>query len=128
MRQRALAALAAVTIGVLSAQQPAPKTETVVITFHARPGAESELARVIEKHWNVAREMKLVNDAPHLTLRGTEEGDRVRFTDIFTWREAESPDHAPPAIQAIWAEMGRLVESRGGKAGIEIAEGEIVSR
>ena len=38
MKRRALAALAAVTIGVLVAQQPAPKPETVVITVHAKPG------------------------------------------------------------------------------------------
>jgi hypothetical protein len=51
MRRRALAALAAVTIGVLPAQQPAPKPETVMITFHVKEGVEAELARAIEKHW-----------------------------------------------------------------------------
>jgi len=32
-------------MGVLVAQQPAPKPETVAITFHAKAGAEAELAR-----------------------------------------------------------------------------------
>ncbi len=128
MRQRTLAALAAVTIGVLTAQQPTPKPETVVITFHAKPGAEAELARVIEKHWTVAREMKLVNDSPHLTLRRAEEGNRVCFTDIFTWRDAAIPDNAPPAIQAIWAQMNQLVEPRGGEPGLAFASVAIVSR
>ena len=127
MRQRAFAALAAVTIGVL-AQQSAPKPETVVITFHAKPGAEAELARVIEKHWTVAREMKLVNDSPHLTLRRAEEGNRVSFTDIFTWRDAAIPDDAPAAIQDIWARMNQLVEPRGGEPGLVIASVAIVSR
>jgi hypothetical protein len=128
MRQRALAAVAAVTMGVLVAQQPAPKPETVVITFHAKPGAEAELAGVIEKHWTVAREMKLVQDSPHLTLRRIEEGNKVSFTDIFTWRDAAIPDHAPPAIQTIWAQMNQLVESRGGEPGLAIASVAIVSR
>ena len=128
MRQRALAALAAVTIGVLAAQQPAPKPETVVITFHAKPGAEAELARVIERHWAVAREMKLVNDSPHLTLRRVEEGNRVCFTDIFAWRDAAIPDNAPPAIRTIWGQMNQLVEPRGGDPGLAIANVEIVSR
>ena len=128
MRQRAFAALAAVTIGVLVAQEPAPKPETVVITFHARPGAEAELARVIEKHWTVAREMKLVNDSPHLTLRRAEEGTKVCFTDIFTWRDAAIPDNAPPAIQAIRAQMNQLVESRAGGPGLAITSVAIVSR
>ena len=126
--RRALAALAAVSMGVLVAQQPAPKPETVVITFHAKPGAEAELARVIEKHWTVARKMKLVQDAPHLTLRHMEGGNRIGFTDIFTWRDGGIPDHAPAAIQAIWAEMNQLVESRGGEPGLGIASVEIVSR
>jgi len=128
MRQRALAVLAAATMGVLAAQHPAPKPETVVITFHAKAGAEAELARVIEKHWTVAREMKLVNDSPHLTLRRIEEGNKVCFTDIFTWRDAATPDSAPPAIQAIWAQMNQLVESRGGDPGLAIASVAIVSR
>lgn len=128
MRKPALAVLAAFSLGALLAQQPAAKPETVIITFHARRGAEAELARLIEKHWAVAREMNLVHDAPHLTLRGTEEGDHVCFTDIFTWRDADVPDHAPPAIQAIWAQMNQLVEARGGGPGLAIVSAAIVSR
>jgi hypothetical protein len=127
MRQRTLAALAAVTMGVLVAQQPAPEPETVVITFHAKSGAEAELARVIEKHWTLAREMKLVHDSPHLTLRRIEEGNKVCFTDIFTWRDAAIPDNAPPAIKAVWGHMNQLVESRGGDPGLVIATVAIVS-
>jgi hypothetical protein len=110
------------------AQQPAPKPETVVITFHAKRGAEAELARVIEKHWTVAREMGLVHDSPHLTLRRIEEGNKVCFTDIFTWRDGAIPDNAPPAIRAIWAHMNQLVESREGDPGLRIATAAIVSR
>ena len=128
MRQLVLAALAAVTLGVLVAQQPAPTPETILITFHAKPGAEAELARVIEKHWTVARKMNVVNDSPHLTLRRTEEGNRVCFTDIFTWRDKAIPDNAPPAIQAIWAQMNQLVEPRGGEPGLTFARVAIVSR
>ncbi len=128
MRKRALAFLAAVTVAVLVAQQPAPKPETVMITFQAKPGAGAELARVIEKHWTVARDMRLVEDSPHLTLRRVEEGNQVSFTDIFTWRDAAIPDNAPPAIQAIWAQMNQLVEPRGGRPGLAIANVTIVSR
>jgi len=120
--------LAAVTIGVLVAQQPPPKPETVVITFHAKPGAEADLARVIEKHWTVVRKMKLVDDSPHLTLRRVEEGNKTCFTDIFTWRDAAIPDNAPPAVQALWGQMNQLVESRGGDPGLAITSVAIVSR
>ena len=56
----------------------APKPENVVITFHAKPDGEVELAGVIEKHWTVAREMKLV-PAPRLRE------DRLRGNDR-EWR------------------------------------------
>lgn len=128
MRRRALAVLAAFTMDVLLAEQPAPEPETVVITFHAKAGAEAELTRVIEKHWATARELKLVQDSPHLTLRRIEPGNRVCFTDIFTWRDAAIPDKAPAAIQAIWQQMNQLVESRGGEPGLAIVRVAIVSR
>ena len=38
------------------------------------------------------------------------------------------PDNAPPTIQAIWAQMNQLVESRGGDLGRAIASVAIVSR
>jgi len=128
MRPQTLAVRAALTMGVLVAQQPAPQPETVVINFHAKPGAEAELLRVIEKHWTVAREMKLVQDSPHLTLRRIEQGNKVCFMDIFTWRDANIPDNAPPAILAIWGEMSKLVEPRGGEPGLAIASVDLVSR
>jgi fumarate hydratase class II len=54
--------------------------------------------------------------------------NKVCFTDIFTWRDAAIPDNAPPAIQAIWAQMNQLVESRGADPGLAIASVAIVSR
>jgi hypothetical protein len=99
-----------------SAQQSA-HPETVMITCHAKAGAEAELQRVLTRHWNSASDLKLVRDTPHIRLRGVENG-HTYFVEIFTWRDAEIPDHAPPAIQSIWAEMNKLVEGRG----IEIAE------
>jgi hypothetical protein len=99
----------------------AGKPETVLLRFQAKAGAEDDLARVIARHWKTARDLKLVNDTPHVTVRGAENG-KIYFVDIFTWRDGSIPDSAPPAIQAIWAEMNKLVEARGGKPGIEIAE------
>lgn len=117
---RSFAALAAVLAAALPglAQPTAAQPETVMVTLRAKPGAEAELARVLERHWSTARAWNLVNDAPHLTLRGSDDG-KVYFIEIFTWRDAAIPDSAPPAIQAIWAEMNRLVEPRGGKPGLD---------
>jgi hypothetical protein len=94
--------------------------ETVMVTCHAKAGSEAELARVLGRHWTTVRNLKLVADAPHLTLRGAGDGGRTYFVEIFTWRDASTPDNAPPAVRAIWDEMNRLSEK------IEIAEVEII--
>lgn len=125
----ALTMLVAATFAshVMRAQQPAPaQPETVVVTLHAKPGAEAQVADVVARHWAAARRLNLVLDAPHLTLRGTEAGDKVYFVEILTWRDASIPDAAPAEIQAIWAEMNRLVEARDGRPGLQINEVAIV--
>jgi hypothetical protein len=94
--------------------------ETVMVTCHAKAGSEAELARVLGRHWTTVRNLKLVDDAPHLTLRGAGDGGRAYFVEIFTWRDAATPDNAPPAVRAIWDEMNRLSDK------IEIAEVEII--
>ena len=120
--------LCAVFPGSSAAQSSGGKPETVMVTCHAKPGSEAELARVLTRHWTALRNLKLVRDAPHLTLRGIEDGDKTYFVEIFTWRDASIPDAAPPPIQAIWAEMGKLVEPRGGRPGIDIVEVAIVGQ
>jgi hypothetical protein len=108
------------------AQEHADKPETVVITFHAKRGAEAELERVIARHWDTARAMKLVRDTPRVTVRGAEGDGKAYFLDIFTWRDASVPDTAPAEIRRIWDEMNGLVESRGGHPGLEISPVSIV--
>ena len=125
----ALMVLSAASLrGPLAAQQPRADTpETVMVTLHAKPGGEADLARVIARHWETARRLNLVLDAPHVTLRGTEDGDKTYFVHVFTWRDAGIPDAAPAAIQAIWMEMNRFVESRGGRPGLQFTEVSIVA-
>ena len=101
--------------------------ETVMVRLHAKAGAEAALARVLERHWETVRRLDLVVPGTHVTLRGTEEGDKTYFVDIFTWRTAEIPDHAPADILAIWKDMNALVEPRGGQPGLSITEVSIVA-
>ena len=115
--------------GPLAAQPPRPETpETVMVTLHAKPGGEADLARVIARHWDTARRLNLVLDTPPVTLRGAEDGGKTYFVHVFTWRDAGIPDAAPAAIQAIWTEMNQLVESRGGRPGLYFTEVSIVAR
>ena len=99
----------------------------MTVTLHAKPGSEAELERVLARHWAIGRQMKLVRDTPHLTLRGTEDGNKVYFIDIFTWRDASIPDAAPPEIRNIWDDMNRLVEPRHGHPALEFTAVSVVT-
>jgi predicted small metal-binding protein len=118
---------AALAQGSSIAAQPRPEEpETVMITFHAKAGAEAELAQVIARHWQTARRLKMIRETPHLTLRSAE-GAQTDFVEIMTWRDASVPDAAPPEIQKIWAEMNRLVEKRGTAPGLNIEQMSVVT-
>ena len=107
--------------------QPRPEEpETVMITLHAKAGAEAELAQVIARHWDTARRLKMIRETPHLTLRSAE-GAQTDFVEIMTWRDASVPDSAPAEIQQIWAEMNRLVEKRGTAPGLRIEQMSVVT-
>ena len=115
----------------LAGQARPEEPETVMITLHAKAGAEAELAQVIARHWETAQRLKLVTNTPHVTLRGTEPADgamRAFFVDVFSWRDASIPDAAPKEIQAIWADMNRLVEKRNGRPGLTIDEVVLVAK
>lgn len=101
--------------------------ETVMIVLRAKAGAESELAKVIANHWTTARQFDLVRETPHVTLRGTDDHG-VYFVDVFTWKDADTPDHAPAPILAAWADMNRLTEARGGRPGLEITPVKLVAQ
>jgi hypothetical protein len=111
-----------------SVARAAAQPETVMVTLHAKPGGEAELDRVIARHWAAARQLHLVREAPHLTIRGLEDGSKAYFIDIFTWRDASIPDAAPAEIQKIWGDMNRLVEARGGRPGLEFTAVSVVAR
>jgi len=102
--------------------------ETVIITLRAKAGADAELENVLAKHWETAVRLNLVVAAPHLTIRGEEQGHQVFLMEVLTWRDASVPDHAPPEIQAIWAEMNRLVEPRLSRPGLAIDQVTVIAR
>jgi hypothetical protein len=110
----------------LVAHPRADEPETVMITLHAKAGAEAELAQVIARHWDTARRLKMIRETPHLTLRSVE-GAQTDFVEIMTWRDASVPDAAPAEIQQLWAEMNRLVEKRGATPGLRIEQMSVVT-
>ncbi len=69
--------------------------------LHAKSGAADELAAAIARHWAAVRELNLVEESPHVTMRGAEGGNRTYFVEVFTWRDATIPDHAPARVTVI---------------------------
>jgi hypothetical protein len=102
-------------------------TETVMITYHVKPGGEKELQGVLSQAWQIYTRDHLVLPEHHVTVRDTEDGARVRFVEIFTWVSHDAPDHAPNAVRAIWQREQSLCEARNGHGGIEGGEVESVT-
>jgi hypothetical protein len=107
------------------AGSPKPGSETVMITYHVQPGKEAEFQKLLAHAWEVYRSEHLVYVDPHTTLRSTEDGDKTRFIEIFTW--VKSPDNAPDSVQTVWKQEQSLCEARSGHRGIEGGEVELVT-
>ncbi|HEY3203340.1 MAG TPA: hypothetical protein VGL03_06730 [Thermoanaerobaculia bacterium] len=105
-----------------SPNPPNDPPETVIVTYRAKPGSEDALEKVIRKHWATVRRLKLVTEDVHLLYRGEDEPGKTFFVNVFTWKNHDAPDNAPPEVEAVWAEMQPLVEARGGHRGIEHPE------
>ena len=86
--------------------------ETVIVTVRPKPGAEAELEQVMVRHWTTAQRLGLVLAEPHVRIQAKDGEGKPYLVEIFTWRDADIPDNAPAEIQAIWADMNRLVEAR----------------
>lgn len=113
MRKTAIAILLALAAVAAHAAKP----ETVMVTYRPKKGSEAQLAQVVAKHWDTARRLELVTSDPRHVYRAGS-----MLIEVFTWKDAEIPDHAPAEIRAIWDEMNALVE----KGGISILEVERV--
>jgi hypothetical protein len=99
--------------------------ETVMVTYHVLTGKEAEFERLLMHAWDIYRGGHLVYAAPHVIVRDTEDGDRTKFVEIFTW--INSPDHPSESVLAIWKQEQSLCEARDGHRGIEGAEVEQIT-
>ena len=102
-----------------------PDSETVMVTYHVQPGKAAEFQTLLAHAWAVYRSEHLVYAQPHTIVRDSEDGDKARFVEIFTW--VKSPDHPPGSVQAVWKQEQSLCEARSGHTGIEGGEVELVT-
>jgi hypothetical protein len=91
----------------------APKSVTMLVTYTPKPGSESELLRLVKKHWPTLRQLGLVTSTPGRVWRGTDKrSGRASFVEIFDWADdsASETAHQTPEVMAIWETMGPLLE------------------
>lgn len=93
--------------------------ETVLVTYRVKAGQEAQMLDVLRRDWATVRQLKLVDAEPHVLVQGKDDSGKPIFVEVFTWASADTPDHVPPAVQAIWSEMGKLVETRDGRPGVD---------
>jgi hypothetical protein len=100
-------------------------SETVMVTYHVQPGKDAEFQALLAHAWEVYRGEHLVRARPHVIVQGTEENDKTKFVEIFTW--IKSPDHPSTSVMAIWKKEQSFCEARDGYRGIEGGEVELVT-
>jgi hypothetical protein len=120
-----LLGLSACSTTKLGTAQDSP--ETVLVAYHARAGKEAELQAAILRAWDIYKGKSLVFARPHVILKETEDGDKIRFVEIFTWVSHAGPAHAPDSVKAIWQQELLLCEDRDGHHGIDGGEVSLVT-
>ncbi len=95
--------------------------ETVLVAYRPKEGNDAEMLRILKDEWATLTKLSLVTGG-HQLYRAEDAAGRPFFIEIFTWKGHEIPDHAPPEVRKIWAEMNAVVEARNGRPGLEFFE------
>jgi hypothetical protein len=106
---------------------PGDDPETIYSIAHVIKGRESAYAAAAAKAWDIYRKLDAVFPEPHIVARGADEDGNPYFVEIFTWRSADIPDHAPADVKAVWKELEAACEKRGGRPGIDFTEVELLA-
>lgn len=99
-----------------------PNAETVVVTYLPKAGQEAALQQEIEATWQDMVHLQLTATDDRSFYRGADDDGRPFFLEIFTWKNHDTPDHAPPQIEAHWKKLSDLVEARGARPGLQFSE------
>ena len=106
MRKKIYALVLLLVVSSVDAAEP----ETVMVTYRPSPGNDAKLEQVIRDHWATATKLGLVDiDNPHVLIRNGK-----TYVEIFTWKDGDIPDNAPPEILKIWGEMSKVTEKKDG--------------
>ena len=96
--------------------------ETVIVTYHVKPGDEAALQKVLSRAWKLYQKEGMVSPSPHVTFQDDDVDRTTKFVEIFTWTNHSKPEHASPVVNAIWDEMKALCEPRDGHPALDGGE------
>ena len=105
---------------------PKDDPETVLVTYHVKPGKENEFRETVLGVWDIYRKEHLVFAQPHVVVWDKEDGGKTRFVETFTWVNHAAPEHVSDAVKKIWDQMQSLCEERNGHGGLEGGEVELL--
>jgi hypothetical protein len=101
--------------------------ETVMVTYHVRPGTEDQFQHVLADVWAFYRKQHLVFAEPHIIARADDGPGTTRFIEIFTWVSHTAPEHVPVSVSKFWDQMQSLCEPRDGHPGIDGGEVDLIT-
>ena len=90
-----------------------PRPVTMLVSYFPKKGKESNLLRLIKKHWAVLNSEGLVSKMPPQVWRATEKVTRrTYFVEIFQWKndKASGVAHQTSGVVAIWEPMGVVLD------------------
>lgn len=105
---------------------PQDSPETVLVTYHVKPGFEPAFEHLLTQAWETYRKEHLVLSQPHVIVREGEDNSTSGYVEIFTWVSHAAPGHASKDVQQIWAQEHGLCEARGGRQPLGGGEVELV--
>ena len=81
---------------------------TVIAQYRPKPGFESALLALVDRHVPRLRELELATEAPVVLLRAAD----GTLLEIFDWRDEAAVEtaHVHPEVQSLWEEFGTLCD------------------
>ncbi len=75
----------------------------VITSFRPKPGQQTQLLALVERHWQLLQAEGLVSARPRHLMQAAD----GTLIEVFEWRSAEAvaAAHDHPAVQALWAEF-----------------------
>ena len=84
---------------------PNPEAETVIARFLVKSGKEAEFESLLTESWQTYLRLGLIEEKPHLILRGQDREGKPYFLEFLTWKDRNIPMQPPAEVQKLWTQF-----------------------